>query len=111
MTHTLDIFVRDTSLRGAKDVEPPQDCIAIEIKFCKVKKAKMPTGEYQRMIGQSVLGRRNHKAVIAVFGFRSDASGALKDNGMKEFLRSFWRLAGRAARPIIICVQPALICG
>src|SRR6266851_5375915 len=92
MRHTLDMFVRDTSARGVNDVEPPQDCIAIEIKLCTANSGKMPTGEFQRMVGQSILGRKNHQAVIAVFGFKGKAAGADDDNGMTEFLhdRSVW---------------------
>jgi len=82
MRRTLDIFVWDATSED-------HECIAVEVKFCKTKTGRMPTGEFQRMIGQSTLflGSKNHKAVIAVFGFRSDASRALSDNGMTEFLR------------------------
>jgi hypothetical protein len=93
LTHTLDIFVRDTSMRGVEDIEPPQDCIAIEVKFCKVNSGK-PTGEFQRMIGQSLLflGRKDHAAVIAVFGYRGNAlfdpdSESDETKEMEEFLR------------------------
>ncbi|HEY8768461.1 MAG TPA: hypothetical protein VIP09_14565 [Dehalococcoidia bacterium] len=83
MRHTLDMFVWDKTTDD-------HECIAVEIKFCKVKTGRMPTGEFQRMLGQSLLflGPQNHKAVISVFGFRGDASGALQDNVMEEFLRS-----------------------
>jgi hypothetical protein len=82
MTHTLDIFVFDKTSEG-------HDCIAIEVKLCKATGRRMPTGEFQRMIGQSALflGQNNHKAVVAVFGFKGEASDALDDNGMSEALR------------------------
>jgi hypothetical protein len=82
MRHTLDIFVWD---KKTDDYE----CIAIEVKFCSTKTGRMPTGEFQRMIGQSLLflGPKNHKAVVAVFGLKGGASGALEDNGLEKFLQ------------------------
>lgn len=77
MKHTLDIAIRDPSTL---------ESIAVEIKFCKVKGRKLPGGEFQRMIGQSLLGRKNHKHVIAIFGYRADAEYP-DDCGLTDFLR------------------------
>jgi hypothetical protein len=93
MKHTLDMFVWDQTTED-------HECIAIEVKLCKASNGKMPTGEFQRMIGQSALflGPQNHKAVVAVFGFKGDASGELDDHGMTDSLRSLgiW--------PVVLCV-------
>jgi hypothetical protein len=82
MTHTLDVFVWD---KTSEDHE----CIAIEVKMCRSNRGKMPTGEFQRMIGQSALflGQDNHKAVVAVFGMKGTAPRDLHDNEMADALR------------------------
>jgi hypothetical protein len=82
MKHTLDMFVWDRP-------SPDHECIAIEVKLCKTNGGKMPTGEFQRMIGQCALflGSPSHKAVVAVFGLKGGASGELDDNGMTRALR------------------------
>jgi len=80
MRHTLDMFIRD---------ETSKECIAVEMKMCKVKTGKLPTGEFQRMIGQSVLflAGENHKAVVSIFGVRGISEPPV-DKKMTAFLRS-----------------------
>jgi hypothetical protein len=77
MKHTLDMAIRDPE---------SLESVAVEVKFCKVKGRRLPNGEFQRMVGQALLGRKKHQQVIAVFGYRADTEFR-DDGGLTEFLR------------------------
>ena len=79
MRHTLDMFVRETVT---------EDCIAIEVKLCRLKGNR--TADFQRMIGQSVMfmGASNHRGVVAVFGFQYEDRDAV-DAVMAAHLHTF----------------------
>lgn len=81
MKHTLDMFIRN---------ETSNECIAVEVKMCKVTAGELPSGEFQRMIGQSVLflGGESHRAVVSIFGVKGMMSDPPVDRNMTAFLRS-----------------------
>ena len=59
MHHTLDLVARESS-SGKK--------LGVEIKLAKMRGRHAPTGDFQRMVGQCLIGRLVHDVVIGVFG-------------------------------------------
>jgi len=78
LKHTFDVVARndDTTWR-----------MAVEVKLSKMRGGSKPTGDFQRMMGQCILARLRHDAVIAVFGYSGDLAGADNDDEYFKKLR------------------------
>ena len=71
MRHSFDLVARDTS-------GPWQ--LAIEVKYHDPLKTKSPNGEFQRMLGQCILARLKHNAVVGIYGYSGDVIEARSDD-------------------------------
>ena len=80
MQHAFDLVARDASRH---------ETLAVEVKLANVRGARLPTGEFQRMMGQCILARLQHDAVIGVFGHR----GELPERWQSETRRAASELA------------------
>ena len=70
LKHTFDLVARNSETTWR---------LAVEVKLTKMRGGSKPTGEFQRMMGQCILARLRHDAVIAVFGYSGDLEGADAD--------------------------------
>ena len=77
LTHTLDLFARDPNVADIKSDSFWR--LAVEVKLSKMRYGGKPTGDFQRMMGQCILARLRHNAVIAVFGYGGTWPGAAAD--------------------------------
>lgn len=75
LKHTFDLVARS---REGADSEPSWR-LAVEVKLSKMRGGTKPTGEFQRMMGQCILARLRHDAVVGVFGYAGDLEGADAD--------------------------------
>jgi hypothetical protein len=65
MTHAFDLVARDKTSKTS---------IGVEVKFAKIRGRRAPNGAFQQMVGQCLLGRLRHKAMIGVLGYVGEIS-------------------------------------
>ncbi len=78
MSHALDLVARDKN---------SQTSIGVEVKLAKIRGGRAPTGAFQQMVGQCLLGRLRHKAMIGVFGYLGDIKRPIKKTTTEEYRR------------------------
>jgi hypothetical protein len=66
--------------------------LAVEAKFLKAKRGRMPSGEIQRFVGQCALAAARHGFVIGALGYRGAV--AKKWNRDTEKVRKMTRRLG-----------------